>query len=146
MQLCILFVAWWLLCFNSRVFHQTLSRIATGRQTAPIRQAVMKILLCNDKKVVTSGYKISCSIFFLTLFILIVQVSAAAETRLQIEDCGKCHAFQLRVISQDGGKHATEVGCLDCHPQHPDHRLCPLPCGTAALRNRRLPTLPCKPA
>ncbi|MDX2494764.1 MAG: hypothetical protein QNK27_07360 [Desulfuromusa sp.] len=79
----------------------------------------MEVLIYNKKKIVATGYKICCSIFLLTLFIFIAPVSAAEEPRLQADDCEKCHAFQLRMITQDGGKHATEIGCLDCHPQHP---------------------------
>jgi len=59
-----------------------------------------------------------CLIIF---FFLIGTVSFAAEstTMLQEKDCGKCHLFKLKTITAEGGKHATEVGCLDCHPQHP---------------------------
>lgn len=61
--------------------------------------------------------------FYLTIILvlvgLIASISAADMSQLQPDDCGKCHAFQLRMIAADGGKHATEIGCLDCHPQHP---------------------------
>ena len=78
----------------------------------------MKMLRYNNKNIVTSGYKINCSILLLILFILVVQVSATEVTRLQIEDCGKCHPFQTKTNSLRGGKHVTEIGCLDCHSQH----------------------------
>ncbi|WP_155005874.1 hypothetical protein [Pelobacter seleniigenes] len=42
-----------------------------------------------------------------------------AATELQTTDCGKCHTSQFQVVSDFGGRHATEVGCLDCHPRHP---------------------------
>ncbi|MBE0501809.1 MAG: hypothetical protein IBX47_10235 [Desulfuromonadales bacterium] len=46
-------------------------------------------------------------------------VSAAAVPELQPEDCAQCHSFQIKRVAADGGKHATDVGCLDCHPEHP---------------------------
>jgi len=60
-------------------------------------------------------------ILTVTLF-LSGMVSSAAATpleSLQEEDCAKCHLFQQQTIKDWGGKHATEVGCLDCHPEHP---------------------------
>ena len=77
----------------------------------------MEILSYNKKKTFPAGYK-TCCLIFLTLSILMALVSAAAANRLQIDDCGKCHAFQLKIVAQDGGEHATAVECLDCHPQH----------------------------
>lgn len=41
------------------------------------------------------------------------------DTGLKEKDCAKCHMFQLKVLNDWGGRHRTEVGCLDCHPQHP---------------------------
>jgi len=79
----------------------------------------MESLSYNNKNIVATCYKICCSIFLLTLFIFIAPVSATEVPKLQADDCKKCHAFQLRMIAQHGGKHATEIGCLDCHPQHP---------------------------
>ncbi|MEE4253838.1 MAG: hypothetical protein V2I50_07330 [Desulfuromusa sp.] len=79
----------------------------------------MKSLSCKMKNGVHAGCKICCAISLLTLFIIIPQTAVATETRLETQDCGKCHPFQLKIVVQDGGKHATEVGCLDCHPQHP---------------------------
>ena len=101
-----------------RLFHRKLLRIVTGQQTASIRQAVMKILLYNKEKTFSSDYRICYSILLLTLFILISQVSAAEVTRLQIDDCAKCHAFRVKMVAAQGGKHASEISCLDCHPQH----------------------------
>lgn len=57
------------------------------------------------------------------LFLFLVSTLAFAADQpqplLQEKDCAKCHWFQLQAITKDGGKHATEVGCLDCHPEHP---------------------------
>lgn len=48
------------------------------------------------------------------------QCPAFAEgSVLQPEDCGKCHGFQQKMLAEAGGRHAADVGCLDCHPQHP---------------------------
>ncbi|WP_321366736.1 hypothetical protein [uncultured Desulfuromusa sp.] len=79
----------------------------------------MKRLSCNMNNGINAGSQICYAISLLTLFILIAQTSVAKGTMLESADCGKCHAVQLKIITQDGGKHATEVGCLDCHPQHP---------------------------
>jgi len=31
----------------------------------------------------------------------------------------KCHSFQVRMVAADGGMHAEEVSCVDCHSGHP---------------------------
>ena len=79
----------------------------------------MEVLSYHKNKIVGTGYKICCSIFLLTLFIFIAPASATKAPRLQANDCKKCHAFQWQIITKEGGEHATEIGCLDCHPQHP---------------------------
>jgi hypothetical protein len=33
--------------------------------------------------------------------------------------CGNCHPVQPQTIAAKGGKHKTEVGCQDCHVEHP---------------------------
>jgi hypothetical protein len=38
---------------------------------------------------------------------------------LSNSDCIKCHKQQPATIDAHGGKHKTEVGCLDCHTEHP---------------------------
>jgi hypothetical protein len=57
------------------------------------------------------------------LFLLLTFAGTVAAAQLppmlQEEDCSMCHLLQLKTIQELGGKHATEVGCLDCHPQHP---------------------------
>jgi hypothetical protein len=42
-------------------------------------------------------------------------------TPLQESDCIKCHSYEHAVLQSKGGKHRTEVACLDCHPEHPPH-------------------------
>lgn len=44
---------------------------------------------------------------------------AADAAELERGDCGKCHSEKVRALTAAGGPHATEVGCLDCHPHHP---------------------------
>ena len=34
-------------------------------------------------------------------------------------DCVKCHPAEADEIDARGASHKTEIGCLDCHPQHP---------------------------
>lgn len=57
------------------------------------------------------------------LALLVVSLSTPAfatqAVELEAGDCKKCHMLQPQMIAEGGGKHATEIGCLDCHPQHP---------------------------
>lgn len=79
----------------------------------------MKFLISSVKKLARRCHK-SCYPTIILVFIGLMTCASAAEIpELQNDDCRFCHAFQLRMVAQDGGKHATEVGCLDCHPQHP---------------------------
>ncbi|MEW6429127.1 MAG: cytochrome C [Thermodesulfobacteriota bacterium] len=41
------------------------------------------------------------------------------EVHLQPTDCIKCHKQQPAEIAGNGGKHQTEITCLDCHVEHP---------------------------
>lgn len=63
--------------------------------------------------------KYAILLIFLLLASLSTQVLAAEGPELQAEDCVKCHRFQVRMVAEGGGNHASEVGCLECHPQHP---------------------------
>ncbi len=47
-----------------------------------------------------------------------VPISAQPTAELQVTDCVKCHKKQPATIKRNGGKHATEVNCLDCHVEH----------------------------
>jgi len=56
--------------------------------------------------------------------ILILQFLSSTAIGIEVSDwsideCGKCHSFKVRMISSDGGKHAEEISCVDCHPGHP---------------------------
>ena len=57
--------------------------------------------------------------FFFFLISMVFFAVEQAQAGLQEDDCAKCHPFQLQTLAAEGGKHATEVGCLDCHPEHP---------------------------
>lgn len=46
-------------------------------------------------------------------------LAAQAEAKLSNSDCVKCHPQQPATIAQAGAKHRTEVGCLNCHQEHP---------------------------
>ncbi|MBU4153294.1 MAG: cytochrome C [Proteobacteria bacterium] len=53
-------------------------------------------------------------------------IEAQVQTELQNTDCSKCHDTQPADIKRNGGKHQTEIGCLDCHLEH-------LPLGTKTI-------------
>ena len=43
----------------------------------------------------------------------------AERVPLEVTDCVKCHQDEPATIASNGGKHKTEVTCLDCHVEHP---------------------------
>jgi len=55
---------------------------------------------------------------FIALFALCGTAWAQALS-LSNEHCVFCHKKQPATIDAKGGKHKTEVGCLDCHIEHP---------------------------
>lgn len=55
-----------------------------------------------------------------------ILMDTQAQTELQNTDCTKCHDSQPADIKRDGGKHKTEIACLDCHLEH-------LPLGTKTI-------------
>ena len=52
----------------------------------------------------------------LTVF---AHVAKAELVPLEVTDCVKCHEDEPATIARNGGKHKTEVTCLDCHQEHP---------------------------
>jgi len=56
-------------------------------------------------------------IVFSIIFVMGKTVVRAAE--LSNQDCIKCHPKIVEQVKDKGGKHKTEVGCLDCHQAHP---------------------------
>jgi len=59
-----------------------------------------------------------------SLLVLIIYSSGALAANqegfsLSDSDCIKCHEKQPATIAASGKKHKTEVGCLDCHTEHP---------------------------
>jgi predicted CXXCH cytochrome family protein len=46
---------------------------------------------------------------------------ASQSTELDSDDCVKCHLAEARDIDGRGGLHKTDVGCVDCHEEHPPH-------------------------
>lgn len=60
-----------------------------------------------------------CSAILFMVFGFLGPAFASDLSVLNLDDCEKCHAYQTQRIATAGGKHATEIGCLDCHPQHP---------------------------
>jgi hypothetical protein len=79
----------------------------------------MKLFRFGERSLVALSGKYCLPMIPLLLVSFNLFVFAAEVPDLQVEDCAKCHSFQLRMIAKGGGKHATEVSCLDCHPQHP---------------------------
>lgn len=45
--------------------------------------------------------------------------TAKANAVLSNDDCIKCHAAAPQTIDSKGGKHKTDVSCMDCHQGHP---------------------------
>lgn len=77
---------------------------------------------------VFSGYRqkeYSCLLVYCCLAVILLAAgpgppeAAAEQNVLQKNDCAKCHPYKVQILTEAGGKHATEIGCLDCHPQHP---------------------------
>lgn len=64
--------------------------------------------------------KLMCAaVLFASLSILpVIQASAQDNTKLQVTDCIKCHTKEPQWIESNGGKHKTEITCLDCHVEH----------------------------
>ena len=57
-----------------------------------------------------------------TAGIMLVAFAPAANAErvaLGVADCVKCHQDEPATIDNNGGKHKTEVTCLDCHAEHP---------------------------
>lgn len=57
---------------------------------------------------------------FSALFIFPAEQASAQDKRpqLQVSDCAKCHIKEPKWIATKGGKHKTDVTCLDCHVEH----------------------------
>ncbi len=53
-------------------------------------------------------------------------LAAESNSELQNTDCTKCHNSQPADVKRNGGKHKTEVACLECHLEH-------LPLGTETI-------------
>ncbi len=54
-----------------------------------------------------------------TTFLAAPAQAEVVEAVLTVNDCIKCHQNPPRDIDAHGGKHKTEVTCLDCHEGHP---------------------------
>ncbi len=67
------------------------------------------------------GLRMTLALMFVIAFGLVINPSflaAADKTGLAPEDCGKCHQAPPADIAAAGGKHKSDVSCLDCHPGH----------------------------
>ncbi len=54
-----------------------------------------------------------------TIFLIQTPGVMAATAELSPDDCIKCHDKEPQDIATNGGKHKTEITCLDCHEGHP---------------------------
>ena len=64
----------------------------------------------------------------LTLFLVLIcafflfehkNLKGQETAQLTVQDCIKCHPKVVGEVEKNGGKHKTEVSCLDCHEGHP---------------------------
>ncbi|BAT71023.1 cytochrome c family protein [Thermosulfidibacter takaii ABI70S6] len=55
----------------------------------------------------------------ISVFLLSLAEYCWAVEKLSNSDCVKCHPSVVEKNLQNGGKHKTEVKCLDCHKGHP---------------------------
>ena len=53
------------------------------------------------------------------MLLALAQTVKAERVPLEVTDCVKCHQDEPATIAKNGGKHKTEVTCLDCHEEHP---------------------------
>ncbi|SHJ27115.1 hypothetical protein SAMN02745165_01923 [Malonomonas rubra DSM 5091] len=50
--------------------------------------------------------------------LMVLFAPPALSSELTLEDCSKCHLIQQKTLLASGGKHASAVTCVDCHPHH----------------------------
>lgn len=74
-----------------------------------------------SKKVQLMGHLVATLAIFLIAGIAVPSASAAEAGRpvLSVDDCAKCHEAAPKAIESAGGKHKTEVTCIECHQGHP---------------------------
>lgn len=67
------------------------------------------------------GKKIFIGIMVSVLTMLFSALSMAETNfhKLADRDCNKCHPREVKQIFERGKLHKTEVGCIDCHKEHP---------------------------
>ncbi len=74
-------------------------------------------------KTMKNGTKLHGAILFPSVLLLAVCLwlaspARALDVQLQPTDCVKCHQDEPAWINANGGKHKTEITCLDCHVEH----------------------------
>ncbi|WP_303722007.1 cytochrome c3 family protein [Malonomonas rubra] len=52
----------------------------------------------------------------------IVDLHAADMSRLYDRECTGCHGTLRKAFAKEGAAHSTEIGCKDCHLEHPKQR------------------------
>ncbi len=67
------------------------------------------------------------SIFLLCPLLMICLPGGINAAQLEPSDCQKCHSVQIAEIADKGGKHRDEIGCTDCHLEHPPKGLNAIP-------------------
>ena len=65
--------------------------------------------------------KVLVSIVVCPLIMLLSAFLGAESHSLELvsDDCAKCHLGEAQDVVERGGLHNTEVGCTDCHEEHP---------------------------
>ena len=65
--------------------------------------------------------KVLVSVVGCPLIMLLSAFLGAESHSLKLvgDDCVKCHPGEVRDVVERGGLHKTEVGCTDCHEEHP---------------------------
>ncbi len=57
--------------------------------------------------------------FALTVLFCTLPLAEDNSVELVEDDCVKCHLKEVQKVDEQGALHKTEVGCIDCHEEHP---------------------------
>jgi len=63
-------------------------------------------------------FSLIISIIF-SVYITYAETTTEPSAELTDQDCIKCHPQIVKQVDENGAKHKTEIGCLDCHEGHP---------------------------
>jgi len=72
-----------------------------------------------ERRFVSAGSHLVTVLLTAALLVVFSNQLAAEETgKLAATDCIKCHQKEPATIEAYGGKHKTEITCVDCHVEH----------------------------